>query len=85
MFLKELFESNSVSKSKKLLSFASDSELLTLIKYTHFVASGEIKIKKKNFDGLGNRVFALIRNSANLSEKTKLKFCSNLFLLFQTY
>ena len=62
-FLKELFESNSVSKSKNLLSFASDSELVTLIKYTHFVATGEIKIKKKNFDGLGNRVFALIRKN----------------------
>ena len=60
-FLKELFESNSVAKSKNFLSFASDSELTTLIKYIHFVASGEIKIKKKNFDSLGNRVFSLIR------------------------
>ena len=61
IFLKELFESNSVAKSKNLLSFASDGELATLIKYIHFVASGEIKIKKQNFDSLGNRIFALIR------------------------
>ena len=62
-FLKELFESNSVSKSKNLLNFSSDSELTTLIKYIHFVASGEIKIKKKNFDSLGNRSFAVIRKN----------------------
>ena len=84
IFLKELFESNSVAKSKNLLSFASDGELATLIKYIHFVASGEIKIKKQNFDSLGNRIFALIRkhfekkvhfkNSATQWEKIKLKF-----------
>ena len=69
-FLKELFESNSVAKSKNFLSFASDSELTTLIKYIHFVASGEIKIKKKNFDSLGNRVFSLIRK--NFEKKSAL-------------
>ena len=69
-FLKELFESNSVSKSKNLLSFASDSELSTLTKYIHFVASGEIKIKKKNFDSLGSRVFSLIRK--NFEKKSAL-------------
>ena len=84
-FLKELFESNSVSKSKNLLSFASDSELSTLTKYIHFVASGEIKIKKKNFDSLGSLVFSLIRKnfekkvhftkSTSQLEKIKLKFC----------
>ena len=63
LFLKELYESNSVAKSKNLLSFANDSQLTTLIKYIHFVANGEIKIKKKNFDSLGNRVFALVRKN----------------------
>ena len=63
LFLKELYESNSVAKSKNLLSFANDSQLTTLFKYIHFVASGEIKIKKKNFDSLGNRSFAVIRKN----------------------
>ena len=70
LFLKELYESNSVAKSKKLLSFANDSQLTTLIKYIHFVANGEIKIKKKNFDSLGNRVFALVRKNFEKKKST---------------
>jgi hypothetical protein len=50
-FLKELFEGpNELSKTKKhRLQISEDSELNTLIKYLHFVANGEIKIKKTNF------------------------------------
>ena len=59
-----------MSKSKNLLGFASDGELTTEIKYIHLVASGEIKIKKKNFDSLGNRVFALVRK--NFEKKSAL-------------
>ena len=61
-FLKDLYKSDSKSKSRKLLTFATDSELLTLIKYTHFVTNGEIHIKKKDFDALGKFIVFLKKN-----------------------
>ena len=82
VFLKELYESDSQSKSKRILNFASDAELNTLTKYFHFVSSGEIQIKKQNFDALAKRHLNLMKkhfekksNAQNLiqtSRKTKL-------------
>ena len=51
-FLKELFESDSVVKSKRILNFANDAEVITLIKYLHFVSNGEIPIKQQNFESV---------------------------------
>ena len=69
LFLKELYESNSVAKSKNLLSFANDSQLTTLIKYIHFVANGEIKINKKNFDSLRkDKIKILLKLVASFSD-----------------
>ena len=51
-FLKELYTSDSKAKPRKVLTFASDSELNTLSKYIHLVCNGEIHIKKQNFDAL---------------------------------
>ena len=61
IFLKELYESNSKAKSKNILTFATDSEINTLIKYIHFVANGIIKIKKQNFDAIGQRHLSFSR------------------------
>lgn len=82
IFLKELYESDSQAKSKRILNFASDAELNTLTKYFHFVSNGEIKIKKQNFDALAKRHLNLIKkhfekksNAQNLiqtSRKTKI-------------
>ena len=52
IFLKELYTSDSKAKTRKILTFASDSELNTLSKYIHLVCNGEIHIKKQNFDSL---------------------------------
>lgn len=60
-FLKELYESDSFPKSKRLLNFANDNELNTLIKYIHFISNGEIKIKKENFQVLSTKHVKLIR------------------------
>ncbi len=49
-FLKELYIGTEPSKNKRLLYFANDSQLNTLIKYLHFLANGEIEIKKSTFD-----------------------------------
>jgi hypothetical protein len=48
-FLKELYEGNNISSKKHRIQVSEDSELNTLIKYLHFVANGEIKIKSSNF------------------------------------
>jgi len=49
-FLKELYESDSIVKSKRIINFATDSELNTLWKYLHYLSNGEIKIKKEHFE-----------------------------------
>jgi hypothetical protein len=49
-FLRELYESQSPTNIKRLLNFASDSKLNTLLKFLHFLAIGEIRIKKANFE-----------------------------------
>ncbi len=49
-FLRQLYEAQEVPKSKHILTFASDSQINTLIKFLHFLSNGEITIKKENFD-----------------------------------
>ena len=61
LFLKEVFKSESSSKTKRLINFASDAELVTLIKYIHFVSNGAIKIKKENFETLQKKHLSLIK------------------------
>ena len=69
-FLKELFESDSVVKSKRILTFATDAELNTLMKYLHFVSNGEIPIKKNNFEALDKKYLKLIKK--NFEKKNSL-------------
>lgn len=49
-FLRELYESTNVPNTKRILNFASDSNLSTLLKFLHFLATGEIRIKRENFE-----------------------------------
>ena len=49
-FLKSLYDSKSSPNAKNILKFASDSKLNTLIRLLHFIANGEIKIKRVNFE-----------------------------------
>jgi hypothetical protein len=51
-FLRELYESNNSQQTKRILNFASDLKLNTVVKFLHFLANGEIKIKKENFEAL---------------------------------
>jgi hypothetical protein len=48
-FLKELYQGPNQLSKKQRIQVSEDSELNTLIKYLHFVATGEIKIKSTNF------------------------------------
>jgi len=50
VFLRNLYESNgNLARVKQILTFASDTELNTLIKFLHFLSSGDIRIKRDNF------------------------------------
>ena len=49
-FLRELYEGENRLKNNRILTFASDSKLNTLIRLLHFIANGEIKIKRVNFE-----------------------------------
>jgi hypothetical protein len=49
-FLRELFEGPNPLKNNRVLKGASDSQLNTLIKFLHFLANGEITMKKENFE-----------------------------------
>jgi len=50
VFLKDLYTGIEPAKNKRLLYFADDGQLNTLIKYLHFLANGEIEIKKSTFE-----------------------------------
>lgn len=92
LFLKELYESNSLSKSKRILYFASDAEISTLLKYIHFVSNGEIKIKKANFEALKKHHLVAIKRNfekkakflivLRLSRKEKMKILSKFAPVF---
>ena len=91
-FLKELYESNSFSKSKRILYFASYAEIGTFMKYLHFVSNGEIKIKKSNFEALKNHHLASIKKHfekkakfllvLRLSRKDKIKILGKFTAVF---
>ncbi len=49
-FLRELYEGPDKAKNNKILNFASDVKLNTLIRFLHLLSNGEIKIKKENFE-----------------------------------
>ena len=55
LFLKELYEGNDIEQKKRILNFASDSKLNTLIKFLHFLTNGDIKIKKENFESIPSK------------------------------
>ena len=61
VFLEELYSSQSVPNSKRLLNFASDSKLNTIIKFLHFVANGQIKVKREHFNEIPKRLVTLLR------------------------
>lgn len=69
-FLKELYEGENFRKNKNLILFASENQLDTLIKFLHFLSTGQIKMKKENFNKLTIRKLNLIKR--NVEKKTKL-------------
>ena len=70
-FLKDLYESTSQAKSKRLLYFASDAQLVTLIKFLNLLCNGVIEIKSAHFDALDKRQFSFLRKT--LEKKASLQ------------
>lgn len=62
-FLKELYEGENLLKKKRLLMFANEAHLNTLLKFLHFLANGEIKMKKENFEKLSIQKLNLLKKT----------------------
>lgn len=60
-FLEELYQSSSHPNSKRILQFANDGKVKTLIVFLHLLSSGKINIKKENFDKLQKRHLKIFR------------------------
>ena len=97
-FLRQLYETRDQPKVKHLLTFASDGQLNTLIKFLHFLSTGEITIRKENFEEISkSRKIQVLKNFVEkksavqqmlkTERKIKLNFLNKLssvypFLLF---
>lgn len=71
-FLYSLYEGPNILKNKRILLNASDSQLNTLLRYLHFVASGKIPIKKANFEKIPPSKLKLIKKQLEKSTKLEL-------------
>jgi len=70
-WLRDLYESDSTSKIKRFLNFASDAKLDTLIKFIHLLSNGVIKMTKTNFDRIEKKYFHVIKK--NFENKKSFK------------
>jgi hypothetical protein len=75
VFLRTLY-SETPLKCKKLLYNASDTELSTLIKFLHFLANGEITIKRKNFEIIAEKKKLLLIKKTLESKNSLKRFLS---------
>ena len=70
-FLRELYEGPNQIFNNRLLMFASDIKLNTLIRFLHFLSNGEIKITHENFEIIeANKKLKLIKK--NVEKKAAL-------------
>ena len=61
-FLRELYEGPSRISNNRIITSASDNKLNTLIRFLHFLANGEIKMKRENFEIVqANRKLAFLK------------------------
>ena len=92
-FLRELYEGESVVKNNRILNFASDTKLNTLLRLLHFISNGEIQIKRVNFEIIqNNKKLSIIKKAVekkaalkrllNTDREAKLKFLKKLSSIF---
>lgn len=77
IFLKELYSGPNPLKNNRILNNANDSQLNTLLFYLHFLANGEIKINKSNFEKIEkNKKLSLIKRNVE-NKKACLSLINN--------
>jgi hypothetical protein len=92
-FLKELYSAQDVSRQKRILYTADDGQLNTLLKYLHFLANGEIEIKKSVFEIIDKskklklitakvEKIRLVQQMVNGPRTSKIKFLTQLCTIF---
>ena len=70
-FLKSLYETDNHLTKRRILQTTDDTKLNTLIKYLHFIASGEIHMTSRNFSILKeSKKLALIVKNVEQKRKT---------------
>ena len=70
-FLRELYEGPSRISNNRILIYASDNKLNTLIRFLHFLSNGEIKMKRDNFEIIqANRKLGFLKR--NVEKKAAL-------------
>ena len=60
-WLGELYLSTNLLQSKRILNFATDTKLDTLIRYFHFLSNGAIKIKAASFESVRKSHISFIK------------------------
>lgn len=55
VWLEELYRAENIPQRKRLINFASDKKLDTLIIFLHFVSNGQIKVAQHHFENLENK------------------------------
>jgi len=69
-FVEELYSSQSIPNTKRLLNFASDAKLDTIVKILYFISIGEIKIKKEHFNAIPKSKIRLM--TSKFAQKSKV-------------
>ena len=62
-FLAELYLSTNNLNTKRVLNFAADTKLDTLIKFLHYLSTGAIKIKKTTFETIKRSHIGLVKKN----------------------
>ena len=60
-FLEELYMSQSIPAQRRIVTFASDQKLKTIIKVIHCISNGEIKVKREHFEQISKRFVTILR------------------------
>lgn len=60
-WLNQLYCASNYLQSKRILNFAEDAKLETLIKYLNLLSNGVIKIKRQSFEAIEKKHYKLIK------------------------
>jgi len=62
-FLRQIYSSSSVPNTKRLIVFASDQQLDTVLKLMHFISNGQMRLKKSHFDSFSKAQITLLKKN----------------------